>query len=137
MTAKQDAAEGNSMGQNIALNTSNLLKELACDCDHIQVAIGKLLRSINKDTFNGKRYEIAQDTLRDLQGLDRISQLLRDLAAVQQALSEPREITEKSSTSKALGVALLEETRTALAGRSRATHIPEQSHEETGDCQFF
>ncbi|MCV6598693.1 MAG: hypothetical protein OIF40_16635 [Mangrovicoccus sp.] len=125
------------MGHNLARNTSDLLKELASDCDHIQVAIGKLLQNVEENLPPDQGTGIAHDTLRDLQGLDRISQLLRDVAAVQHALSESRVISGDSPTLLAVDVARLEETRTALAGRSRATYADEQSQEESGDCQFF
>ena len=124
------------MGKELARSTGALLNELAKDCDRIQAVIGELL---NKSVTNDSACESFLDpgALQDLQGLDRISQLLRDVAAVQQALSQTGAFRHETAP-KAIEAAKLEETRRALGGRGQDPDNPISSSETgPGECTLF
>ncbi|MEM1362863.1 MAG: hypothetical protein AAGF94_14310 [Pseudomonadota bacterium] len=79
--------------------------------------------------------------MRELQGLDRIAQLLRDVAAVQDDLAVNGNLSDENTPPNSVYVALLEETRVALSlGYQTLPRIaPTLDHtdSEQGDCMFF
>lgn len=129
------------MGESLAQKTAAHLHRLAADCDTVQAAIGDLLRSGAFDQSDGQRAGLAPQTMRELQGLDRIAQLLRDLAAVQRALSVSGDAPDEAAVAHALGAALLEDTRKALAFDPPDATTSELGVENRarndGGCQFL
>lgn len=118
----------------LARNTGALLMQLASDCDRVQVILGALLRPVGP-TYQA--IEPGSDLLRDLQDLDRIAQVLRDIAAVQHALSDAQSVQDGCGPAQA---AKLEETRAALMCDPRpdteqATRRPKLDNGV--ECQFF
>lgn len=129
------------MGKKLAINTSNLLSGLAVDCERIQSVIGSLISGNASSNGGTTSLSIDVDTMRELQGLDRIAQLLRDVAAVQQELAGNGNLSDEISPPNSIHVALLEETRVALSSGyqvfGNATPAPKEAMADQGDCMFF
>lgn len=123
------------MGQPLARRTAEHLRMLAAECDRIQGAVGDLIAW--SEAYRGSA-NLAERTLRDLQGLDRIGQLLRDLADVQVALSRIDARTgAEADAARAILSARLEETRRALGAADRDDRPPQPRSENGGDCELL
>lgn len=114
------------MGQLLARRTAAHLRTLAADCERIQGAVGDLIACDASDRTQRRPAGLAEQTLHDLQGLDRIGQLLRDLADVQHALSmSDGNDGAEMAAARAVETARLQETRMALAAGSSDGETPE------------
>ncbi|MEM8956990.1 MAG: hypothetical protein AAGC86_04160 [Pseudomonadota bacterium] len=123
------------MRQPLSRGTAAHLHRLAAECDRVQRAVGDLI------AWSGARRGsagLAETTLRDLQGLDRIGQLLRDLADVQDALTRiEAPYDTDAGEARALLSARLEETRRALGAADPRDRPPAPRGENSGDCEFL
>ena len=123
------------MRQPLSRGTAVHLHRLAAECDRIQRAVGDLI------AWSGARRGsagLAETTLRDLQGLDRIGQLLRALADVQGALNRvAAPYATAAGEARALLSARLEETRRALGAADSRDRHPAPRCEDSGDRELL